>query len=84
MVNIDVLSLVIMLTNLLPDILIVVITVFQIWKFESYVPFLVARIATKTRNVHVHPYGINECFSYVSLYLSLPDFNSHLIDPYLF
>ena len=22
--------------------------------------------------------------SYVSLYLSLPDFNSHLIDPYLF
>jgi hypothetical protein len=40
-------SLAMMLTSLLPDILILAIPMFQLWKCAPSVPFLVATIATK-------------------------------------
>jgi hypothetical protein len=40
-------SMAMLLTNLLPDILILAFTVFQISKFEPSVPFLEATIDTK-------------------------------------
>jgi hypothetical protein len=45
--------------GLLSDILILEITVFQIWKFEPSVPFLVATIAAKdTMNVTAKFHGM--------------------------
>jgi hypothetical protein len=51
-----------MLTNLLPDILIMAITVFQILIFKPSVPFLVATIARKD----------TKCASFPNLALSTP------------
>jgi hypothetical protein len=51
-----------MLTSLLQDILILAITVFQIWKFEFSVPFLVATVAAKD----------TKCASFPNLALSTP------------
>ena len=47
LVSIGVQSMAMMLTSLLPDILILAITVFQVWKFEPSVPILEATIAAK-------------------------------------
>jgi hypothetical protein len=49
-VSLGVQSLAMRLTSLLPDILILAITVFPIWKFESSVPFLVEKMALSTPN----------------------------------
>jgi hypothetical protein len=48
-VSIDMQSLAMMLTSLLPDILILAITVFQICKLEASVPFLVATLAANLK-----------------------------------
>ena len=50
-----------MLTSLLPDILIVAITVYQIWNFQPSVPFLEARLAAKDM----------KCASFPNLALSI-------------
>ena len=65
-----------MQTNLLPDTSTMAVIVFQIWKFETSVPFLVAMIAAKDM----------KCASFASLALStllalmnvLVTFNAHL------
>jgi hypothetical protein len=49
LVSIGMQSLAMMLTSLLPDILILAITVFQIWKLEVSVPFLVATMAANLK-----------------------------------
>ena len=62
-------SLAMMLTNLLPDILILAFTVFQISKFEPSVPFLEATIDTKDM----------KCASFPNLALSTPMELMHVI-----
>jgi hypothetical protein len=44
-----------MLTSLLADILVLAITVFQIWKFESSVPFLEATITANDMKCASYP-----------------------------
>jgi hypothetical protein len=69
LVSISVQSLAMFLTSLLPDILIVAITVFQIWKEKTLCTISGNNDSRKRHEIRlisklgaVHPYGINECF----------------------
>ena len=81
-------SLAMMLTNLLPDILILAFTVFQISNFESSVPFLEATIDTKDMKCASFPnLPLSTLMVLMHVILTKADidstFNSCLI-PYLF
>ena len=57
-----------MLTSLLRDILMLLTTLFPIWKFVPSHPFLVVMIAEKRlifKIGTIHPHGLNERFSFI-------------------